>query len=131
LLNFARSKNIACDDTHLIGIIHDDDRITDEDKLRFDACVIAPEYVMPTGDFGVQTIKGGRYVVFKHQGSHKTLHDTYRQIYAHWYPNSGMVLRDLPCFSKRVNSSVLPERPDELPLPWLEDTQFSLFPFRR
>lgn len=69
--------------------------------------------VTPEGEVGVQTIAGGRYVVFLHRGPYENLLGAYQHIFGEWLPGSGEELRDVPCFERYLNS---PEhtRPENL-----------------
>jgi AraC family transcriptional regulator len=113
ICGFAFPRRLVTDDAEFIGIGHDDPDITDADKLRYDACITVVGDVQPEGDVGVQTLPGGRYAVFLHEGAYDGLINTYREVYGQWLPASGEELRDTPCFEKYLNS---PEhtRPEDL-----------------
>lgn len=48
-----------------IGIRHDHPLITAESQCRFDACVVVPDEVVPSGDVGIRLLKAGRYAAFQ------------------------------------------------------------------
>lgn len=95
---FAGSRGLMDQNTRFIGISYDDPGITEPDKLRYDACVTIDGEAFPEGEVGVQTVKGGKYAVFLHQGPYNKLYETYKKIYSSWLPSSGEKPRDLPCF---------------------------------
>jgi len=84
-------------DSRFIGICYDDPDVTEEGKIRYDACVTIPA----EGEFGsgvtVQTIDAGDYAVYYHKGPCEGLHDCYRQLYGQWLPQSGHEPANAPC----------------------------------
>ena len=102
--NFAGRKGLFGKSNEFIGISHDDPKVTDPKKLRYDACVTIKGDVKPEGEVGVRTIQGGRYAVFLHEGPYTEFENTYDYIYGEWLPSSGEELRDDPCFELYLNS---------------------------
>ena len=49
-----------------------------------------------TGTLAWQPLSPGRYAVFTHHGSYRTLHQSWAAIYRDWLPTSGETLRDCP-----------------------------------
>lgn len=86
------------------GIAYDNPTCTDEDKLRYDACVKLKEEHLaePEGDVCEKTIDGGKYALFLHKGSYETLDVTYNQI-GDWMVESGVKLRNRPVFQKYLD----------------------------
>lgn len=70
------------------SISHDDPYITSEDKLRFDACIQVPQGIQEEGEIARQTLKGGKYAIFTHPGSHNTLTETFDRIFLKWLPET-------------------------------------------
>jgi CubicO group peptidase (beta-lactamase class C family) len=70
------------------GITHDDPNVTTEDKLRYDACILAPKNTQPKGNVGKQVLKGGKYATFTHNGSYDGIDQTYDRIFFKWLPDS-------------------------------------------
>lgn len=85
-------------DTKIIGISHDDPEVTEQSKLRYDACMTVKGDVKPKGELGVQTLPGGKYAVFLHKGPYDQIDATYDQIFSAWLPQSPFKLRDTPCY---------------------------------
>jgi AraC family transcriptional regulator len=102
--SFAGRKRLFGKHTEFIGVSHDDPKITDPGKLRYDACVTITGEVQPEGEVGVREIPGGRYAVFMHRGPYEHFKDSYDYIYSVWLPESGEELRDDPCFELYLNS---------------------------
>ena len=87
----------------MIGIAHDNPVITEEEKIRFDACISRDDpTVPPRGEVQVKTIAGGGYAVFLHRASYETLGETFERI-GEWIVSEGVALRDLPRFEKYLN----------------------------
>ncbi|NLJ08527.1 MAG: AraC family transcriptional regulator [Sphingobacteriales bacterium] len=101
---FASEKRLWGFGTEFIGISYDDPHITEEEKLRYEACITVSKDVRPEGEIGVKTIEGGNYAVFRHLGPYEKLNETYDYIYRQWLPESGKTLRDIHCFEKYLNS---------------------------
>ena len=72
-----------------IGICYDDPEVTDDDKIRYDACVTVAAAEEFGGGVVTQTIEAGTYAVYVHKGSFDGLYDTYRKLYGQWLPTSG------------------------------------------
>ncbi len=86
------------------GITHDDPNVTTEDKLRYDACILAPKNVPPKGNVGRQVLRGGKYAVFTHSGSYDGIDQTYDRIFFKWLPDSKENLDETrPCFAEYFN----------------------------
>ncbi len=87
-----------------LGLSHDDPKITADGQLRYDACITLDREIAPEGEVGVQTVPGGRYAVFLHQGPYENFQSTYDAIFGEWLPRSGERLRDASCFELYLNS---------------------------
>jgi AraC family transcriptional regulator len=88
-----------------IGISRDDPSVTDETRLRYEACMTVKGNVKPKGEVGVQVLKGGKYAVFLHEGAYERFNETYDLIFSEWLPNSGYTLRDTPCYELYLNKN--------------------------
>lgn len=84
-------------DVSFYAIGHDDPDHTDEDKVRYDACVANASGLRPFGDLASQRFPAGRYARFLHKGPLPALAETYDYIYGKWLPNSGEKPADRPC----------------------------------
>ncbi len=101
---FAEKNRLFGFNTEFIGISHDDPKVTDSDKLRYDACVVVSKEVKPEGEIGVQEILGGKYAIFTHMGPYEKLESSYDYIFGKWLPESGKELRNVPGFEKYLNA---------------------------
>lgn len=114
LMGFAYKNRLMTDETLLIGISHDDPAITDESKIRCDACITFSGNLKSEGEFGLQTISGGRYAVFLHKGAYAGMTEAYRNIFVGWLATSGCTLRDQPCFELYLNRDPRRTKPENL-----------------
>lgn len=87
----------------MIGLPHDDPKITAEDKIRYDACLIIHKDAKPTGDIGAKTLKGGKFAVFLYQGSYKYFAEVYDYIFNEWLLNNDYELRDAPTRERYIS----------------------------
>ena len=104
LYRFAKEKRLFGWKMEMIGIGHDDPNITHTEKRRYDACMTISKDVAPEGNIGIQTLEGGKYVVFKYKGPYTKLAAVYNSIFGIWYPKAGMELRDCPVLEKYLNN---------------------------
>ncbi len=89
------------------GLPHDDPKVTDEDKIRYDACLIIHKDAKPDGGIGIKTLSGGKFAVFLYQGSYKYFADVYNYIFNEWLLNTDYELRDEPVRERYISN---PER---------------------
>ncbi len=104
LIKFARDKNILNHLTEFIGLSFDDPSITRPDKCRFYACITTTNPIEPDGEFGIKTIKKGKYAVFTLKGKYSGLNDLYEAIYYKWLLNTEYKLVDSLAFEKYINN---------------------------
>lgn len=104
LIKFAYKKLLVFFNVKIIGIIHDSPEITDEQHIRYDACVAVKKEVKPEDEIGYKVINGGKYSVFKYKGSYQNFDKVYDYIYTHWLTNSSYKLADEPSFEMYLNS---------------------------
>lgn len=70
------------------GISHDDPAVISEDKLRYDAAILALQGTKEKGEIGRQMLKGGKYAIFTHRGSYDGLKGVFDRIFLKWLPHS-------------------------------------------
>jgi len=108
------SKGYLGSDAKFIGLCHDDPEITEPEKIRYDACISVDESFKPEGKVGVQIIEDGEYAVATHFGPYERLNETYVRLMGQWLPQSGRILRSLPCFEIYLNDPESTEPEDLL-----------------
>ncbi len=104
LCQFAGPRGLLGPASRMIGISHDDPHVTEESRFRYDACVAVDRDIQPEGEVGLKVIAGGKYAVFLHEGPYELFQTTYDQIFKRWLPNSGVQLREEPCFEQYLNN---------------------------
>ena len=102
--SFAEKRKLFGFGTEFIGISHDDPKVTEAGKLRYDACIVVSKDVKPEGEIGVQEIPGGKYAVFTHKGPYEKLQGSYDYIFGKWLLESGHELRNVTGFEKYLNA---------------------------
>ena len=85
------------------GLPYDDPKVTDENKIRYDACLIINKEAKPSGEIGIKTLKGGKFAVFLYQGSYTYFAEVYDYIFNEWLINSEYEIRD-ECVRERYIS---------------------------
>ena len=101
-------------DTESIGVFNDSAEVTEEHKMRYDACITVNDDVKPEGEFALQTIPGGDYAMFVHKGPYQTLEDIYNRIMCEWLPEQERELKEVPMWERYLNSKLLETDPDSL-----------------
>ena len=108
---YAAGNNLIDSSTEFIGLSFDDPAITSPSQCRFYAAFTPCREVVPEGEFGVRTIRGGRYLVFTHRGPYHKLKDAYYNIYVRWLPQNNIRIKGSMSFEKYLNSpSVVDEK---------------------
>ncbi len=103
LWDFVEKKKLNVDKSDFFGIVHDDTEVTKETQCRYDACITLSKELKTDGRVGSKVIDGGKYAVFTHKGSYKTLDDTYDQIFGPWLAGTKEKLDDRPVLEKYLN----------------------------
>ncbi|WP_417952755.1 AraC family transcriptional regulator [Flagellimonas myxillae] len=93
-----------------IGLPFDDPNVTEENNIRYDACLIIHKEAKPDGKVGTKTIQGGKFAVFHYQGSYANLGEVYDYIFNTWLLESDHELREVPTREKYLNN---PEKTEE------------------
>jgi AraC family transcriptional regulator len=93
LCSWAGPRGLLGPKTVCIGVCYDDPEVTPPDKIRYDACVTVADSIAGEGEIGVQTIPGGEFAIFTHQGPMENLLKTYQAIFGEWAPSSGRVVK--------------------------------------
>ncbi|MEC3908756.1 AraC family transcriptional regulator [Tamlana sp. 2201CG12-4] len=107
LWNQVKEQKLFTKGIQHFGLPYDDPKVTDETKIRYDACLIIHKNAKPVGDVGVKTLKGGKFAVFLYQGSYKHFEAVYNYIFNDWLLNNDYELRDEPVRERYISH---PER---------------------
>ncbi len=98
LMTHAYSTGLIGEETQALGITYDCPYITEENKIRYDACISLKRTASEQQSSYIQTIAGGRYAIFRHIGAYEKIDSLYRYIYGKWLTQSRETLRDVPGF---------------------------------
>lgn len=86
-----------------LGLPHDNPKVTDENNVQYDACLVIHKDAKPTGDIGVKTIKGGKFAVFLYRGSYSYFAEVYDYMFNQWLLHTDYELRDAPVMEKYIS----------------------------
>ncbi|MCP5079676.1 MAG: AraC family transcriptional regulator [Psychromonas sp.] len=114
LMPFAYGNRLMQKETRSFGIGHDNPHVTNNEKLRYDACLNLEADISEYPALQKQVITGGKYALFIHKGSYENLSQSYNFIYNEWLMNSEFELRDLPCFEEYLNRDPRRTKPENL-----------------
>ena len=96
------------------GIGHDNPNVTEDEKIRFDACFeLDDASIKPANEILAKTISGGKYAKFLHKGSYENLGQTHELI-SNWIIENGAELRDAPMFDKYLGLDPREIKPENL-----------------
>ncbi len=113
LWSIVKSQKLFTSGIEHIGVSYDDPKVTDANKIRYDACLVIHKEAKPDGEVGIKTLKGGKFAMFHYTGSYKYLSAVYDYIFNDWLLNNEHELRDEPVREKYRNT---PERTEEAKL---------------
>ena len=85
-------------ETQVLTVYHDDPEITDEEKLRTDACITVPHDTVVEGEIGKTSISAGKYAVGHFEITADEYEDAWKTVYGGWLPKSGHRPDDGPCY---------------------------------
>lgn len=113
--SFIDQNHLERNKIRYFGISHDDPRVTNENKLRYDACILLQKKIKPQGDVGQQILKGGKYAIFTHKGAYESLDETFDRIFLKWLPDCKDNFDEgRPCFEEYFNIEFAKTDPSKL-----------------
>jgi len=114
LSTYADKQNLMQENTESIGVMHDSPDVTEDNKMRYDACITVDNNVQADGEFAIQDIEGGEYAMFVHAGPYEDLEATYDQIVRIWLADNNRDLRDTPIHERYLNPELMETAPEKL-----------------
>ena len=114
LLHFSQMEELSVKETGPLCIYHDDPKVTPEEKLRTDVCMLLAYSAVPKGDIGFKQIPAGRYAIFLYKGAYDNLQSVYDTIYGKCLPEMECTLRDEPSAEHYLNNPADTEPEDLL-----------------
>jgi AraC family transcriptional regulator len=104
LMAWAGPRNLLrFPETKVITIYHDNPDITEESRLRTDACITVPEDTQMEGEIGKAKIPAGKYAVAHFEITPDQYQDAWNAVYGGWLPESGYQPEDGPCYELYLN----------------------------
>ena len=103
LWDVVKSQKLFTKGIKHIGLPYDDPTVTEEHKLRYDACLVIHKDAVPEGDVGVKTLEGGKFAMFLYQGSYKYFGDVYNFMFNDWLLQTDYELRDVPVRERYIS----------------------------
>jgi AraC family transcriptional regulator len=109
LIRRVRALELCADDIDAYAIVFDDPAVTSSERCRYHACVRVDglDAALPEPLF-VAEVPGGRYAVFSYRGPASEIGQLYRDIYALWFPHSGLAPDTPPAIEHYIH-----DEPDE------------------
>ena len=91
LMEWAGPRGLLCfPETKMLSVYYDNPEITDEEKMRVDACITVPKDTQVEGEVGKMTVPGGKYAVarFELAGSGE-YEKAWNKVFDEWLPENG------------------------------------------
>lgn len=108
-MKWVNDNNIKVKST--IGISYDNPNITEEDKIRYDACVELDSEQILDNKMYTRNLKGGKYAIVTVKGTYESLDSIYDYFYVKWLEQNKVQLRNEPSFE--VYKNMVPEASPE------------------
>ena len=92
-------------ETKMLSVYYDNPEITDEEKMRVDACITVPKDTQVEGEVGKMTVPGGKYAVarFELAGSEE-YEKAWNKVFDEWLPENGYQPADSACYELYQNN---------------------------
>lgn len=95
LLRFPETKSLA--------VYRDSPEVTEESRLRSDACITVPEGTKVDGEVGLMRIPGGTFAVGRFEISGNQFGEAWNVLMGGWLPGSGYQPDDRMCYELYLN----------------------------
>jgi AraC family transcriptional regulator len=86
---WASARDLWTRDRICLGISHDDPKVTEPAKCRYDAAIVIPPGLDVGGDVNEIEVKGGKYAMSPFAGQGHEIGAHYNALFAEWLPGSG------------------------------------------
>ena len=90
-------------ETQMMTVYYDDPEITEDAKLRVDACITVPVNTPVEGEIGRMAIPGGKYAVAHFELKDDEYGDAWNTLFGGWLPESGYQPADGPSYELYLN----------------------------
>jgi AraC family transcriptional regulator len=99
LMRWAGPRGFAeAQDARILSVYHDDPSVTDEAKLRVDACITVPEGTSVDGEVGLMKVPGGKFAVGHFELAEDEYPEAWLALMGGWMPDSGYQPDDRLCY---------------------------------
>ncbi|WP_437813527.1 AraC family transcriptional regulator [Sorangium sp. So ce1078] len=98
LVRWASARDLWTPDRICVGISHDNPKVTEPSRCRYDAAIVIPESFKVDGEANVTDIAGGKYAASAFIGDASAIGAAWDRLFAEWLPQSGYQPDHRPCF---------------------------------
>jgi AraC family transcriptional regulator len=104
LMSWAGPRGLlSSPEVKVLTIYHDNPEITDQSRLRTDACITVPADTKVDGEIGKATLAAGKYAIAHFEISADQYQDAWNAVYGGWLPGSGYQPTDGPVYEHYLN----------------------------
>jgi AraC family transcriptional regulator len=89
LARWAQARDLWTADRICLGIAHDNPKVTDPARCRYDAAIVIPAGFQADGEVNVTEVEGGKYATARFEGTAEEIGQAYDQLFGGWLPGSG------------------------------------------
>lgn len=115
MLDYAKAQQLDLSKARRFGVAHDNPEVTEEEKLRFDACLQVGSRSSFRSEIEQQKLGEGSYAVFEHVGPYETLDETFSRAFLKWFPQSKKKYDDTRViFCEYLNMELVLTEPEKL-----------------
>jgi AraC family transcriptional regulator len=99
LFQWAGPRGLLGDpESKILSVYHDDPEVTEEDKLRVDACLTVAEGTQVDGEVGQMKVPGGQFAVAHFELNPDQYTEAWTALMGGWLPQSGYQPDDRLCY---------------------------------
>jgi AraC family transcriptional regulator len=89
MARWAGPRDLWPEDRVCLGIVHDNPRVTEPNKCRYDAALVVPAGFSADGEVNLTEVPGGKYAISRFVGKPWEVGAVYDRLFAEWLPQSG------------------------------------------
>jgi AraC family transcriptional regulator len=96
LMRWAGARDLWTADRVCLGVAHDDPRVTDPDKCRYDAGIVVPAGFAGDAQVNLTQVGAGKYATADFAGTAQDIGPCWDRLFSGWLPESGYQPGDGP-----------------------------------
>lgn len=100
LKQWAIDRNLLDESSVILGIAHDDPKITPPEHCRYDTCMVIPEHYPLGKEINENRLPGGQYAVIPVKHTAEAITEAWKEIFSDWLPESGYRIDQRPVFER-------------------------------